>query len=174
MFEIKLKRTKGNKFVTHGILYIPQYDFRCHTLELKECPPVALSRIGSALDLGYYRLRGVLYEGEFGWPQLLRKVKGYHKKNQFEARLISRRTLPAGDIAIGMPHDFYSLEFNQELLNVFHTVMKEVFERNADVFLNIFKTNKFEFIEDSDVCQEDEAKYELRDIERTDFVTEED
>lgn len=175
MYKLFLKRTKGNSLVTHGILSIPQYDFRCHTLELKEVSPEATFRAGTALNLGLYRLKYCVYGGDLWWPQLYKKAKGYGKKNLFQARLIDEAHLPSGDIAIGMPKNFYSLEFNQQLYDKFKEIMEDLFNgEQTDVFLEIFKTNKFQYIGVEQELEDGELLAQNDENVRTDFVQDED
>ena len=145
MIDIKIKRVKGNEFVTFGILYIPQFDFRCHTMELREPSDKARAFFSCSLPLGQYPLMQCFKNGLYGWPQLKKRMKGFVHRSIFDAWNTEYTTLSTGDIAIGLPKNNISLKPSEELRKTFNNIMIEIFNNSKYVNLEIFKTNRFEY-----------------------------
>lgn len=145
--ELKIKRTMGNSKVTHGIFYAPDYDFKCHVMELREVPDTAKAKINCAVPLGRYALTRSFGCGSLFWPVFQRQLRGFAQKPRFDTENLSYSTLGCGNIAVGLPNDDVSLKADEQLKADFASLWRDIFLTEDYVVIDIYKTNRFRFVD---------------------------
>lgn len=142
MIQINLKRKEGNNDVTFGILEIPAYGFKCHTMELKDSADLVYKQ-NCRVPEGAYVLEHSCHEGSPFFPQFKKKPKGFSVKPRFELQNLRYNNLPSGMIAIGKrigtdPATF-SLEQSEALNKTFIELFEKIFHSTELVVLSIYK-----------------------------------
>lgn len=145
MIQFKLKRIKGNKSVTHGILSIPELNFKCRTLELKD--PAALRFMQNcAIPLGSYQLvRG--YDQRCAmYPVFRYRVHGFVKKPSFTIEQSDVSHLECGNIALGTALiDDFTIKQTFEFQEAFRELMTRATASQDIMSLVIYKSILYEY-----------------------------
>ncbi len=145
MLELKLKRLKGNKSVTHGVLTIPQYDFRCRTLELADGSDM-LYKNGCCVDKGTYVLRQTVAENSYFMPIFKKKPKGFAKNPQIVFAGLNYLHLATGNIGLGVdPQEDFSIGESTVLKEKALEIFSNCFRNREMMVLNIEVSKNFQY-----------------------------
>ena len=149
MIQLNLKRKIGNESVVFGVLSIPEYNFKCVTMELADKGDL-LYKFNCALPYGVYELKPGYCNGDPMFPILKKKPVGFSVRPKFNLGVSRYDHLPTGDIALGTAHDGeFAVRISRELNETFVRIFKEVFLENPNeiVVLNIFRSKNFVYNE---------------------------
>ena len=142
---MNLKRKYENNSCTHGILTIPAYNFRCVTLELRDCNGLTYKHDCRIPEGSYSLVRGY---AQFypSFPVFKKKLKGFAKKPEFNLSAGTYMELLTGNIALGTAKlDNFSIQQSVELATAFKEIFRDVFMRNELVVLCVFKSNSYRY-----------------------------
>ncbi len=145
MIQLNLKRTKGNLSCTMGILQIPQFEFKCMTIELADGHDF-ISKQNCSLDEGNYVLEKGFAQMSAFFPVFKRKPKGFAGKPSFVFQDLDYMHLNTGDIGLGVRQiDEFSIQGSTDLESAFKTLFQNIFMNyNEVIVLTIYKSKKFE------------------------------
>lgn len=168
MITIHVKRKMGNNSCVHGILSIPQYDFKCMTLELKASDNLNF-KMDCALPLGQYEMKRGYSQGYPFFPILKRKPNGFPVKPKFNMKECKYNELPTGDIALGTaPDGDFAIRHSEALERAFADLWEDIFVKHPDpiIVLNIYKSKNYVHTEMSyeDVLKDEANRVFLEDI----------
>lgn len=143
MVQVNLKRKYGNMSCTHGILTIPAYNFKCHTLELCDGDD-RVYKYDCRISEGLYPLMQGYSQGCPMFPVFKKKPKGFPKKPQFNLSADCYMELPVGDIALGTEMlDNFSIRQSDELATAFKDIFQDAFYRKEIVVLCVYRSNNY-------------------------------
>jgi len=145
MIEVNLKRIKGNRSCTLGILQIPQFEFRCQTLELADGSDFYVKQ-NCRLDEGSYVLvKGFENMCAF-FPVFKKKPKHFACRPKFIFEDLNYMGLSTGDIGLGVKAiDEFSIQGSAELEHKFKELFTHIFTKfNETVVLTIYKSKAYE------------------------------
>lgn len=163
MIQVNLKRKWGNRSTVRGILDIPDYGFKCYTLELKESK--SQFKNNCCVDSGVYELTNGFAEGSVFFPKFRHRVAGFPLRPRFDLQDLDYSKLSTGMIAVGYKKDEFSLSTTYDFQEAFKKVFEEIFEKRQPVYLNIYKGKYYEFTE---VAYEDENSFALDLVDEAD------
>lgn len=169
MIQINLKRKQGNNSVTFGILSIPQFGFKCVTMELLPCHPAVKYKHNCGLPAAVYTMKCGFSQGEPMFPLLVKKPHGFAVRPKFNLEADSYNNLPTGDICLGKAiNGNFGVVHSNELTEAFCDIFRHVFgdNKNEIVVLNIVTSAHYK---KSDICFIDEV---MSDAHRS-FIEEE-
>lgn len=165
MIELKLKRTKGNNSVQHGILNIPQLNFKCVTMELAPSND-AMYKHNCAIPLGTYQLVAGFAQLSPYYPIFKKKPVGFAKRPEFMCNVSDYMHLPTGCIALGTKQTgAYSIAVSTELDMTFKELMRNAFISKEIVVLEVYQSGHYTF---------DDCSYEtdMKEISEYNFMEE--
>lgn len=100
MITFNLKRIRGNNSVIHGKLTIPQANFSCHTLELKDGSELQYKN-NCCINVGNYQLKRGFDQMSANYPVFRYIPDGLYQRPRFMLTNGDYRKMSIGDIALG-------------------------------------------------------------------------
>jgi len=177
MIEVNLKRIKGNRSCTLGILQIPRFEFKCQTLELADGSDFFVKQ-NCRLDEGNYVLVSGFENMSAFFPVFKKKPKRFACKPKFIFEDLNYMGLSTGDIGLGVKAiDDFSIQGSADLERMFKDLFTHIFTKfNETVVLTIYKSKRYEeslgeyfetqkAIADMNFLQEDDEFPEMNDDE---------
>lgn len=179
MIEVNLKRNKGNRSCTFGILQIPQFEFKCQTIELADGKDFYYKQ-NCRLDEGNYVLEKGFANMSAFFPVFKRKPKGFAGKPSFCFLDLDYMHLKTGDIGLGIRQiDNFSIQSSAELEKAFKDLFQNIFINYREILvLNIYKSKNYEStmddyfeeqhkIESMNFLEEDDDDNDVESVEDT-------
>ncbi len=143
MIKVNLKRIEDNLCVTFGILSIPQFNFKCMTLELAEGKGKVFMH-NCRIPEGVYQLVPGFAMNHSMFPVFRYKINGFPKKPSFNIVECKYTDLPTGDIALGVGKaNEFAIQPSKDVNDTFCNIMREVFVERENVVLAVFKKKAF-------------------------------
>ena len=143
IIKINFKRIEDNLSVTFGILSIPQFNFKCMTLELADGRGRVFMH-NCRIPEGIYDLVPGFAMSHSMFPVFKKKINGFAKKPNFNIKEYKYTDLPTGDIALGTSKNGdFAITPSQEVNDVFCGIMREAFVQKEKVVLAVYKKQTF-------------------------------
>lgn len=167
MITLQLKRKIGNHSVVFGVLTIPEFKFKCITMELAD-KGTLMFKSNCCIPYGTYAMKFGFVAGQPFMPIFKRKPLGFAVRPKFNLHVGRYDHLPTGDIALGSAQDGdFAIRRSQDLNEAFVEIFKQAALKdwNAIMVLNVVRSRNFVFNDTSyeQMLEAESHKYFLED-----------
>lgn len=143
MIQFKLKRIKGNNSATYGVLSVPELNFKCLTLELKD-PSEMRFKQNCAIPLGVYQLVRGYDQMCAMYPVFRYRIPGYVRKPSLTLEQSDINHIECGNIALGTAMiDDFTIKQTFEFQKAFRDLMTRATISQEIMSIVVYKSKNY-------------------------------